>query len=139
MSVKQVKIDIQGDEYTFNTFPATKGLAYLTKLLKIVGPAFGKLTAGNEPVAGEEDVSFSQAVEILVENLYKEDVTALVKAMTSGVTKNGMQLEFDQDFAGNYGVMLQILVAIIKENYSSFFTGNGISDIIGVIPGLTQS
>lgn len=134
MSIKSHTISIGDDSYSFITFPATKGLSILTKLLKVVGPAFGKFISSEEVKEGEEDTSFSNAVSILVENMYKDDITGLVKIITSNVTKNGVPIDFDQDFAGNYGVMVQLLVEILKANYSSFFTENGISGILKLIP-----
>jgi len=119
--------------YTVTTFAAFKGLSYLQKLLAIVGPSIGEAfstgAAGDNVALGEltldQDV-LSKAIALLIENLDKTNVAKLVTDMVKdGVTVNGQTVPFDQEFSANYGALVTLVGAIIKENYSSFFGESG--------------
>ncbi len=128
-------------EYKITTFPAFKGLTYLQKLLKIVGPAIGEIfskaaSSGEEGFELDiEDEALSTAIRELTVNMDKENVAQLVQDMIiDAVLKNGQPLQFNQEFSGNYGAMVKILAAIIKENYSSFFGESGFGGLQKLIP-----
>jgi len=115
-------------EYRVTTFPAFKGLTYLQKLLKIVGPAIGEIfskasaDSGNiaDLVLEEEALAF--AIKELTTNLDKENVAQLVQDMIKdGVTQGGQPVNFNQQFSGNYGDLIKLIGVIVKDNYSSFF------------------
>lgn len=135
------ELQIGDVEYKITTFPASKGLAYLQKLLKIVGPAIGEIFA-NAAVSGTEafelnieDEALSAAIRELTVNMDKDNVAQLVEDMiTAAVLKNGQPLQFNQEFSGNYGAMIKIMGAIIKENYSSFFGESGFGELQKLIP-----
>ncbi len=128
-------------EYKITTFPAFKGLTYLQKLLKIVGPAIGEIFSNAAASGSEafeldiEDEALSTAIRELTVNLDKENVAQLVQDMiTSSVLKGGQPIQFNQEFSGNYGAMVKIMGAIIKENYSSFFGESGLGGLQKLIP-----
>ncbi len=128
-------------EYRVTTFPASKGLTYLQKLLKIVGPAVGEILS-KAAVDGEglsdisvEDEALSFAIRELTTNLDKDNVAQLVQDMIKdGVTKGGQNVPFDQEFSGNYGNLVKLLGVIIKENYSSFFGESGFEELLTMLP-----
>lgn len=124
-------------EYRITTFPAFKGLTFLQKLLKLVGPAIGEIFAksstGDE--ASIEEVALSGAIKELTTNLDKENVAQLVQEMIkAGVTKSGQPIQFDQEFSGQYGVLFELVGAIIKDNYSSFFGESGFEKLQELLP-----
>jgi len=127
-------------EYKITTFPAFKGLTYLQKLLKIVGPAIGEIfsNASEGENGFELDIeqeALSTAIKELTANLDKGNVAQLVQDMIkASVLKNGQPLQFDQEFSGNYGVMIKILGTIIKDNYASFFEDGGFGGLQNIIP-----
>lgn len=128
-------------EYRITTFPAFKGLSYLQKLLKIVGPAIGEIFSKASAEGGDisdlvlEEEALSFAIKELTTNLDKENVAQLVQDMIKdGVTKGGQPVNFNQEFAGNYGNMAKLIGVIIKENYSSFFGEGGFEGLADLLP-----
>jgi len=128
-------------EYRVTTFPAFKGLSYLQKLLKIVGPAIGEIFskasaeggAVSDLVLEEEALSF--AIRELTTNLDKENVAQLVQDMIKdAVLKNGQPVNFNQEFSGNYGNLMKLVGVIVKENYSSFFGEGGFEGLANLLP-----
>ena len=136
-----IEVTIGDDIFTVTTFPAFKGLTYLQKLLKIVGPAVGELFAkaategsGFQDIS-VEDEALSYAIRELTTNLDKENVAQLVQDMIKdGVTKAGQPVQFNQEFSGNYGSLLKLIGTIVKENYSSFFGEGGFDGLQSLIP-----
>jgi hypothetical protein len=124
MAIRSINVVINNDTWTFTTYSATKGLVISNKLLSIFGPSLSTI------FDGKEAIDLSKAVSILVENMDKADVVALVTSMLSDVRKNGHEISFDNEFAGNYGVMLELLYNIIKENFKSFFSVNGLDSLL---------
>ena len=80
-----IEVTIGEKVFIVTTFPALKGLKYLQKILKVVGPSIGEAfasgAAGDDtPLADlqvDEDV-LARAISLLIENLDKADVAQLV-------------------------------------------------------------
>lgn len=130
--------------YTVTTFPANKGLKYLQKLLKVVGPAVGELfakaAAEGEEGFSIEDEALALAIRELSGNFDKENIAQLVQDMIKdAVTLNGQPIQFGQEFAANYGVLMKLIGAIVKENYSSFFGEDGLGELQSLIPRPSSS
>lgn len=126
--------------YTITTFPSFKGLGYLQKILAVVGPslaqAFAAGAAGDnaDDLVVEED-TLSQALALLLQNMDKVNVAKLLSDMVKdSVTINGQKPAFDQEFSANYGALMKVVTAIIKENYSSFFGESGFGELLGLLP-----
>lgn len=133
------EVQIGEVEYRVTTFAASKGLGYLQKILKIVGPAIGDIFSQVAETgiaeASIEDAALSKAIKELTQNMDDDNVAKLVQDMIrTGVTKGGQELKFDQEFSGNYGAMIQLVAAIIKDNYSSFFGESGFGKLQELIP-----
>lgn len=130
-------IIIGENEYTLQTFPANKGLIYLKQLVKILAPSFaamaessGKEVTNMDVMTAVSDASIqsdtlSRAVTLLVENMDKEDVVELIQNLVKSCRKNNKEINFNIDFAGNYGELLSLLVEVCKFNYSSVFQNGG--------------
>jgi hypothetical protein len=114
---RAVEVTVGDDTYMVTTFPAFKGLTYLQKLLKIVGPAIGELFAKAAAEGGEslsdisiEDEALSFAIRELTTNLDRDNVAQLVQDMIKdAVTKGGQPIKFNQEFSGNYAPLLKLL------------------------------
>lgn len=139
------EVEIGDVTYSVTTFPAHKGLGYLQKLLKIVGPAIGEIFSkaavegGDFEAASIEDEALSGAIKELTQNMDKENVAQLIQDMIKdGVTKSGQPVQFNQEFSGNYGALVSLVGAIVKDNYSSFFGESGFGKLQELIP-LPQS
>jgi len=135
------EVTIGDVEYRVTTFPAFKGLTYLQKLLKIVGPAVGEVfakAATSEDGAASfdiEDEALSLAIRELTTNLDRDNVAQLVQDMIKdAVTKGGQVPNFNQEFSANYGALVKLLGVIVKENYSSFFGESGFGELAAMLP-----
>lgn len=136
MSIESKDILIGDSEYTITQFTTSKGLKYLKQLAKILAPSFAALAENNDVTntdvrnAIEDGVVSSdglvKAVHLLVENMDKEDVVELVKNLVNGVRKDNKDINFEIEFAGNYGELIQILVEVCKYNYASVFQNGGL-------------
>ncbi len=138
---RAIEVTIGDVEYTVTTFPAFKGLTYLQKLLKIVGPAIGeifsKAAAEGEGLSdiSVDDEALSFAIRELTTNLDKENVAQLVQDMIKdAVTKAGQPIMFNQEFSSNYGALMKLIGTIVKENYQSFFGESGFVELQKLIP-----
>ena len=138
---RAIEVTIGDVEYTVTTFPAFKGLTYLQKLLKIVGPAIGEIFS-KAAVEGEgfsdisvDDEALSFAIRELTTNLDKENVAQLVQDMIKdSATKSGQPISFNQEFASNYGALMKLIGTIVKENYQSFFGEGGFEELQNLVP-----
>ena len=136
MSIESKDVLINESEYTITQFTTSKGLKYLKQLIKILAPSFAALSEGAD--VSNIDVKsaiqdgtiqtdgFSKAVNLLVENMDKEDVVELIKSLVQGVRKNNKDINFEAEFAGNYGELILVLVEVCKYNYASVFQEGGL-------------
>ena len=129
---------VGGITYQVTTFNAVKGLKFLQKLLKVVGPSLGELIAASQDDEKSgitiEEEALSKIIGMLVENMDHVDMSDLIADMFQSVTINGQPIAFSQHFAGNYGHLVAVLGTIVKENYSSFFDGSGFGGLQEVMP-----
>lgn len=121
---------IGGFTYQVTQLDAITGRKAFTRLMKVIGPAIGKLQG-----AGGEDASLGQAFAELTGNLSEEDVDyfcdvfAKQTAVSGGDLREGAEPQlsdiFSIHFAGRYFELMQWLVFAFKVNFSSFFGGAG--------------
>ena len=118
---------IGSDEWSLNPFPATKGAGILKRLVKIFGASFSAILETKDEDNEDGLSGVAKAVDLLTDNLDKDDVVDLLKSMLSGVKKNGQQINFDNEFGGRYDVMFKVVLWVAQENFGSFFPNQGIS------------
>ena len=99
-----IEVETGGQTYIVTTFPAFKGLMYLQKILKIVGPSVAQVFSSADLAKGElseisiEDEALASAISSLTENLDKDNTAQLVQSMIKdSVTKSGQPVVFDQE------------------------------------------
>ncbi|MNY19204.1 hypothetical protein D3C86_1526260 [compost metagenome] len=115
MSIKQKTVTISGEEFLLTSLPATRGLAYLKQLSKLIGPSFSALS--------KEGGTVSDALEALFENMDSVAVEDLVKNLvTQGATKGSVSISFDNEFSGEYDKLFELVKAVVEHNYSSVFS-----------------
>lgn len=108
-------------DYTVRQMTATPAYTLLTKLTKIIGPAFGALSAGESVSA-----KVSAAVNVLASKLDETEVTAIIKQLISCVDLQGTPLSktFEAHFhGGNLSEMFKLLGFVLEVNYADFFGG----------------
>ncbi len=107
---EQITVTVNGQEYMITQMGGQTGFRVGKKLVKILGPSLAALMA-----AGEEGWGMSSAIEAFADNIDMLD-DETVNSLMSTVTKNNMGIKFDDEFAGNYGTLVQLLVEVIKAN-----------------------
>ena len=122
---QQLDVHIDGTDYKITQFLATKGLGIEVKLMKLLGPSFMELQKASQDENAQEAV-LSAAITVLIEQFDKVDVVALIKELLSGVTKGTQTLNFDQEFAGRYGVIFDLVKEVLKFNFSDVFSKLGL-------------
>ena len=125
--IQQIDVHIDGTDYKITQFKATQGLAIEVKLVKLLGPAFMELqkVAQEDSENGQEAV-LSSAINTLIMQMDKVDVVSLVKELLSGVTKGTAAINFDMEFAGRYGVMIELVKEVLKANFADVFSKLGL-------------
>lgn len=121
MGKKSQEREIDGAVYMVTQFPATEGLAILTRLLKLAGPALGAVATG-QPGAGRA-LEVGLFVARLVEKLDEAETVGLVKRLLKDTRRDGREVmpSFDTEFMGNYMTLLRVLGFVLEANYGDFF------------------
>ena len=130
MAVESHNVQIGEVTYTVNTFTATKGLVYLKKLMKVIGPALAEVASGGDGGDSANTDNLGRAAEMLFNNIDSEDMDKMIVEWVSKYTfKNGQPVIFDMEFAGNYGDLFSLVKEIIMLNYGSVFQ-NGFGGLL---------
>lgn len=115
--IKQEQFEHNGHTYTINTLPASKGLSVMKDCMKLGGSSIrGYLSAGDEQDA------MGAVIEGLVSNMDSVDVEKLLRNLISTVNKDNMAINFDSEFAGNYGDLFKICKEVFSHNFGSVFS-----------------
>jgi hypothetical protein len=125
MAIQQLDVHIDGVDYKITQFLATKGLGIEVKLMKLLGPSFMELQKAAQDENAQEAV-LSAAITVLIEQFDKVDVVALIKELLSGVTKGTATINFDQEFAGRYGAIFDLVKEVLKFNFADVFSKLGL-------------
>lgn len=117
--IKQKDVVVSGTEYKLTQFPATKGVALLKQLTKLLGPSFAEMAKGAEGADGVMGL----AMEKLIENLDNVNVEELVKYLVmNGASKGSAAIEYDTEFAGEYDKLFKLVQEVVEFNFGSVFT-----------------
>lgn len=144
MGIETKHVTVKGVDYEFNTWPAEKGIGYGVRLLALGGDGLGAFIQGQanmrfrekkdengtvvldsitgdpvmEVVPDENNNFLQKTTSLIVSKLNKDEVVNLIKEMLSGVRHAGQSqpINFNMEFASNYGAMAQLLIEVIKEN-----------------------
>lgn len=138
-----------GKSYTIQILKGRTGMRIGTKLLKTAGPVMGKvadsLLAEDADLYGEDN-KFEKVAEAIMGCLDDLEFDKLVDdllayAKVQEPDQLPRDLNIDEDFAANYGELVELLAFSIKENFGSLFTGKLTSRLFkgltGKIEGLT--
>ena len=117
---------IQGDAYVIKLLPAMQGVSLCNRLFRTFVPAIGAWLDGDKReglILPEDDTMFSEITHILAKNFETLGIEDVIRAICSGLTCNGVEVDFDNHFRGKYDTLLLVLEVALKENFGSFFTG----------------
>lgn len=133
MAIQQKEIELNGDKFLITTFPAMKGMNYLKRLTRLVGPAM--MAANGEGDVLEGKSAMQVAVEALVDATDKVGVEQLILDLLSGTTLGGKEINFDQYFSANYGTLFKLLFEVLKLNYGNFIEAITTAEMQKVMAG----
>lgn len=115
--IKQSQFEHNGHTYTINTLPASKGLSVMKDCMKLGGASIrGYLSADDEQTA------IGSVIEGLVMNMDNVDIEKLLKNLITTVSKDNMAINFDDEFAGNYGDLFKVCKEVFTHNFGSVFS-----------------
>lgn len=108
------EIEINGDKYQITQFGGRQGLKLGRKCAKVIMPALAAAykEEGVEPSLGD-------LMEAAVDHIDDLDDNTVFELL-SLTTKNKFNIDFDNEFAGNYGTLLQLLWEVVTFNFADF-------------------
>lgn len=133
-SREEKEITLQGkkgeQKFVLIQFDAFSGLAYQRKLLKILAPSFlamqsemaAKPTTGEASPVDTSTLALKAAIGKFIDNLDQVEPAFIKELVERGSQKEGrVSINFNNDFAGNYGVLFMLVKEIIMFNFSDLF------------------
>lgn len=110
---QQKEVEVNGDKYQITQFGARQGIKLGRKVAKVILPALA--TA----YKGDEEPNLADLMESAVEHIDDLD-DKTIEELLSLTTKNKFQIDFDDEFAGKYGSLINLLWEIISFNFADF-------------------
>lgn len=110
---------IDGKNYSFQQFSATKGTRLLARVMRIIGEPMGFLAGALNKTASPELIG--KAVKALTEKLDEDTVERTVKDLLEGARCEGKPVVFDIHFAGQYGHLFRVVKAAMEAQFGDFF------------------
>ena len=134
--LKQKTVEIQETTYMLTMFPYERGIVLLNKLRPIMGKVISEWydTQTNNQILIDAtkdgiQVDFkdirnveSAVINALNSELDKVDAPALIKELIASVTKNSMNLNLNEEFAGSYDKVMLLVWEVIQFNFGSVFS-----------------
>lgn len=108
-------------KFIIKEYDAFKGIQYQRKLIKILQPSFSALFAAVSDKESKENLELL-AIEKFMENIDQVDPAFLKELVMQGAYKEGRKMiNFENDFAGNYGVLFSLIIELVMFNFSDLF------------------
>ncbi len=130
MGLRSERRTIGEHEYEVTQLPSSKGRRLLVRLFKVLGPAFGELTAGGAKNVDEVDSgALARAIQELALRITSDDLEDVVQelARTTRIRMGDKEPELasvmELHFAGRYDELIRWLAFALEVNYGSFFGG----------------
>lgn len=144
MPQNTTEFDVDGIKYSSTKYAASRGLKLSVRLLKLIGkpagilaPVFSNKESLKDLLASDLDMNvIGEAIGALVGQLDADDVVDLARELlaTTQIIADGKyrDVNFDLDFAGNYGSLLKLLQKVVEFQFASFFAGGlaGVKDML---------
>lgn len=107
------EIELDGATWTLSTLRATEGLEVLTKIIGITGGSFMSLGGGDENAQG------GALLGGLASRIAEPGTVPLIKKLLASLHKNASPVKFDDEFAENYGPLIDLVEWALTINYES--------------------
>jgi hypothetical protein len=118
--IKQTTIDNRSIQ--INLLKAGVGIAMSQKLGGLAATFFEK------DGEGEMSIDFAKIFRGISSELKFEELDMMLRSLLSGIAIDNKGIDFDEEFAGNYGFLIKVVTFALQENFGSFFEG---LDILG--------
>lgn len=136
MSRKISQVTIDGKTYSVTPWSGTKGARMLAKLVKLLGPALGKLMSSGGSINGlldskAADIDFAGVFVSLAERIDDTTFDSLIKEILEGVHEGPRAVadDFDSRFSGESLLMFKLVKAALEVNYGDFLSVIGKSAV----------
>lgn len=119
----------------------SKGIPIARRLLSVVAPAVGGTLDGlrHDDLIHGVPKTFSELSLVVCQQLENVEIGNVVYTILEGMEVEGKAVDLDKYFTANYGEMVEILEFALKENFQSFFTGNGMKQRFQKVVGMIMS
>lgn len=131
-----------------SNFPAIPGLKLGVRIVKFLG-GFLKMGSAKIPVSLNKnepasvldaDVNFDKIAEVLTGHLDDNLIVKLILDLMAHTRVNGEEIAkeaiFNIVFAGEYGLLIQVVKFVVEVNFTTFFDKNAIGNILERIKAL---
>lgn len=118
-------VKINDVAYMIEPFKGAKGFKLKHKVLKVLSPAFEKITAMKDELTNEG--LMVGAIQSIVESSETEELFDLIVELVSNVKKEDGFIDFDTEFTKNYVTLYKLVYHIIMENYGDLFQELGMN------------
>lgn len=117
-----------GKKISVKVLNMTAGIGVARKLLAVIAPAVGGTLDGlkHDDIIHGAPKDFTDLSLTLCSQIDKIQVESLIDILLTDLTVDGVPVDIEEYFAGNYGELIEILEFSLKVNFSTFFTGKGI-------------
>lgn len=120
---KEITLTGKKGDYKFHItqYDAFKGIQYQRQIIKIIQPSISALIAASNSKDSNVNLE-ALAIEKFMENIDQVDPKFLKELVMAGATKEGrVAINFENDFAGNYGVLFALIIELVMFNFSDLF------------------
>ncbi|QHZ59738.1 tail assembly chaperone [Alteromonas phage vB_AmeM_PT11-V22] len=133
---------VNGKSIRIKLLPAlTVGIPTARRLLNIIAPAVGGTLDGlrHDDFIHGAPKTFSEMALVVCKQLEEAEVHQIMFTLLEHMEVNNKVVNLDEYFMGNYGEMIEILEFALRENFQSFFTGNGMKERFHKVVGMIMS
>lgn len=133
---------VNGKNIRIKLLPAlTVGIPTARRLLNIIAPAVGGTLDGlrHDDFIHGVPKTFSDMSLVVCQQLENAEVHQIIFTLLEHMEVDNKVVNLDEYFMGNYGEMIEILEFALKENFQSFFTGNGMKERFHKVVGMIMS
>lgn len=126
---------IDGDEVTTILLPARSGLTIGLKLSKIFAPA---LAAAASTLEDKGFYDHKVMAAHLIMSMDEKEVVDIVFTLLSSLAVNGVTVQPDNHYRGNYPLMVKHLAFVMEANFQTFFIESISKDLSSIFNLLTE-
>ncbi len=133
---------VNGKNIRIKLLPAlTVGIPTARRLLNIIAPAVGGTLDGlrHDDFIHGAPKTFSEMALVVCKQLEEAEVHQIMFTLLEHMEVDNKVVNLDEYFMANYGEMIEILEFALRENFQSFFTGNGMKQRFQKVVGMIMS